>query len=216
MCRKISENFRNKLTEVARKLGADVANNSSIVLKYLIEFPTSQEKIIRLNPVSDTSDTITPDGQVKLSRQDVFLAEKISYYLETRQIVNGSYTAVGHAFCSADAIEPNISWTGLYRGVISYLQKKTMVGSNILLSKFVHRNFSGNISGVKNTEFDVDLISSELNPYWLISGDRDNEILIEYAQSVNNAFDGNMTAFVTFVCVQLDGVLLPNTSKNLK
>jgi hypothetical protein len=180
----MSENFRKKVVELATKLNSSVANYCDI---FLTSGFTSQT--IRLNPVGDS-----PLPQIRIARQDVFLVEKISYAI--RDNASGklfSHGTVGSSLNSA------------YDGKISYIQAKTLIASNISLYDFYYRNVFGNATN-EISEFSWSKIEKELTPYWLISGEKDNEIVLEYSQTPTLA---------GFLVIKLSGILYPNTARNL-
>jgi hypothetical protein len=181
----MSENFRKKVVELATKLNSSVANYCDIFLVAPFSSPT-----IRLNPVGDVN---LP--QIKIARQDVFLVEKIAYAIQD----NTDQKLISHGIVG-------FSLNDVYAGKISYIQAKTLIASNISLYDFYYRNVFGNATNEIN-EFCWKNIEKELTPYWLISGEKDNEIVLEYANTPNIAGFS--------LVVKLSGILYPNTARNL-
>lgn len=180
MCK--NENFRNKIIEVANTLKADVVNKADIVLQFTADALTR----IVLNATNSAN-------PLPLQRQDAFLVEKIAYYFynttDARRYCDDSHTA-------------NIGL--FYNGKLSFTQKKTKVASNIYLSNFVYRVETQ----ATTQDFNIEKVWQEVVPYWLLSGERDNDVEIEF-DSVTPSIP-NLRGIV-----HLQGVLFPNVSKNL-
>jgi hypothetical protein len=211
-----NENFRNKVAELANKLNASVANKSDIIVSFDAALLQTQ-KTIKINPVS--SEVIGANGEIYLQRQDVFLAEKVAYYYSRKSYASGSTNSQDEIFECSDAARDNAGVMGfnvLYKGVLTFTQRKTVVASNYSLINFLDRSasiavFSSAQDGrdvVELTGFKIPF--KELVPYWLLSGSRDNEFLLEYSQTTP------VLQQIKRVYIHLQGVIFPNAAERLE
>jgi len=193
MCieQKQSENFRQKVVELANKLQADVINESDILVEY--DCLANMQNIV----LSPTKAQPNQSILVGLERQDVFLVEKIAYY--SKHIINGNLFMDG---------ESSAGLMRFYDGVLSFTQKKTKVATNIHLYNFVKRNMVGSSSSQSDYEFDVTKLWQEVVPYWLLSGERDNTFEIQLSQNTVAVANSKMI-------LHLKGVLFPNVSSKI-
>jgi hypothetical protein len=193
MCieQKQSENFRQKVVELANKLQADVMNESDILIEY--DCLANLQNIV----LSPTKAQPNQSILVGLERQDVFLVEKIAYYSKN--------TTNGNLFMDGESSSGLMSF---YNGVLSFTQKKTKVATNIHLYNFVKRNRVGSSASQSDYEFDATKLWQEVVPYWLLSGERDNTFEIQLSQNTAAVANSRMI-------LHLKGVLFPNVSSKI-
>jgi hypothetical protein len=147
------------------------------------------------------------------------LAEKVAYYYSRKSYASGSTNSQDEIFECSDAARDNAGVMGfnvLYKGVLTFTQRKTVVASNYSLINFLDRSasiavFSSAQDGrdvVELTGFKIPF--KELVPYWLLSGSRDNEFLLEYSQTTP------VLQQIKRVYIHLQGVIFPNAAERLE
>jgi hypothetical protein len=206
-----NEYFRqkvNQLLDALKRVGfkdAVASQANLIVAKQVL----SGDKVVNLDVKAVNQQTPT-EGQIYLQSQDVFLAEKIAYYRKIESTGN----FLKKMFSSSDLpIQLNGTATEthlLYNGTIAFIQNRTIVSSLLSLQEFVKRKNTAiaQLEGVP--DFFVEDCSKTLMPYWLLSGQRDNQIQIEYQVPLDPS---KLEKDVIYVNIK--GVLIPNAAQAL-
>jgi hypothetical protein len=211
-----SEYFRqkvNQLLETLKRAGFKdaVASQANLIVSKLL---ASGDKVLNLD-VKAVNQQAPQHGEIYLQSQDVFLAEKIAYY----RLSQNGFGGGGFYFSSSDM--EVIGGSGkdiftMYRGTLAFIQNRTIVSSLLSLHEFVKRentatSYINPTSYINASGFDTENCAKTLMPYWLLSGQRDNQIQVEYQQPINLS---DLEAS-TRIFVNIKGVLIPNASQAL-
>jgi len=202
--------FRSKVNELITTLESNgmrnvVANKANLIVQRFIQVG---DQNITLNLKSENQPN--PEyGEIYLKNQDVFLGQRVAYYYSINN--NRLYSGDINEQIFTNALQ-------LYNGSISFVQNRVVASSSLSLHQFNKRKGIQpifNSSGVLQTflsEFDIHACSTELMPYWLLSGQRDNEVTISYLRALGyfSTLPHNLRIYVN-----IEGVLIPNAAQAL-